>query len=138
MTKTLAQIKADVKEYGDDFATEVAEWAGLEANLEWDKAKKIVTNIDEQGFQLICHAQQNAWDSVEVGEWEFSLTLNGEDTGVTQLPSVDKFNNGNAAYYMACIATLRTIIEDMHSDNYSKDECGVTTTPDDLCAALGW
>ena len=138
MTKTLAQIKADVKEFGDDFDTEVAQWAAYEAKLQWDKAKKIVNEIDEQGFHLICGAEQNAWEAVELREWEFSIDLAGENTGVVQVPEVDKFDNGNAAYYMACTATLHTLIEDMYDDNSMKDECGVTTTPDDLLAALGW
>ena len=137
MIKTLAQIKKDVKELGVDFEEEVAEWAGRAAQLKWDTEKKIVNNIDEKGFQLICHAQQNAWEAVELGEWEFSIHLDGEYTGVVQLPKVDKFDHGNAAYYMACTASLHTIIEDMYGCNYMKDECGVTTTPDDLFAALG-
>ena len=123
MTKTLAQIKADVKEYGDDLIEEVGVWSWFPVKAEWDAKVEAIKSIEKWSdkvyyntdFQLICAARDNAFDSADV---EIELFVNGEATGVTQFPAVNEYHEGNTAHYEMCIRTLRSIIDDIASEDY--------------------
>jgi hypothetical protein len=123
MTKTLAEIKADVKEYGDNFAEEVGVWSWFPVKAEWDAKVEAIKSIEKWSDKiyhntasyLICAAENNAYDSADV---EIELFVNGEATGVTQSPAVNEYHEGNTAHYTMCIMTLRSMIDDIASEDY--------------------
>ena len=114
-----------------NLAEKVDEETGKVGN-EWYEMKKVVEAIDEQAFHLGRDAERNAMQSVDEGEGEFNVG----DTGVTQVPEINRFFEGNYAFYRACIGSLISLIEDMYSDNYYRDECGIVATPKQFEEAL--
>ena len=118
MTKTFTQIKAEAAEYGEDVAEGVETYAYFSAKADWDTATAALNAIDkwsdktyhDAAFQLIASAKDNALS----GDYEpIELSIQGERTGVAIEPK-----EGNAAFYLAAFGTLKSMIEDMASEDY--------------------
>lgn len=120
MTKTLTQIKEDVAEYGDNLVEEVAAFSYFPVKAKWDAMVAAVNSIEKWSdkvtlyadYQLICSAEENAADSTDS---QIELFVEGEATGIIQHPDA---NEKNTAYYQMCIGSLKSMIEDMASEDY--------------------
>tara|TARA_R110000787_G_C13041748_1_gene405485 strand:+ start:65 stop:460 length:396 start_codon:yes stop_codon:yes gene_type:complete len=120
MTKTLNQIKADVKEFGEDYNELVAAYSYYPVKAKWDAMVDAVETVEtwstktyhNAAFQLIMGAEQNASDSADS---QIRLFVNGEDSGIVQSPDASELNT---AYYQMCIGSLDSEIEEMASEDY--------------------
>jgi hypothetical protein len=120
MTKTLSQIKADVKEYGEDYNELVATYSYFAVKAKWEARVEAVKSVEtwstktyqNADFQLIASAEQNAADSADS---QFQLFIDGEDSGIVQSPDASELNT---AYYQMCIGSLDSEIEEMAGEDY--------------------